>query len=96
MKRITSLLMATAVLTSLSGCCCLAPWFGGCGTGCNTGCNNGCAPGFGGQPIIQPGATYQSYDSITGLPVQNATAYQPVVGAPVVSLGPLEALPTYR
>ncbi|MCX7418531.1 MAG: hypothetical protein NT013_03205 [Planctomycetia bacterium] len=98
MKRITSLLMATAVLSCLPGCCCLAPFFGGCGTGCNTGCNTGCAPGYGGgQQMMAPqGTTYQSYDSVTGIPMQNTTAYQPIVGTPVVSLGPLEALPTYH
>ena len=98
MKRISTLLMATALLSSLSGCCCLAPLFGGCGTGCNTGCNTGCAPGFGGQQqmMVPQGTTYQSYDAVTGLPIPMTTAYQPSVGTPVVSLGPLEALPTYR
>ena len=97
MKRLTTLLLTAALLSSLPGCCCLAPWFGN-GGGCNTGCNTGCAPGFGGgQPVMVPqGTTYQSYDSVTGLPLPMTTAYQPVVGVPVVSLGPLEALPTYR
>ena len=98
MKRLTTLLMATALLSSVPGCCCLAPWFGCGSNGCNTGCNTGCAPGYGGgQPVMVPqGTNYQSYDAVTGLPLQTTTAYQPVVGAPVVSLGPLEALPTYR
>ena len=98
MKRITSLLMAAALLSSSTGCCCLAPLFGGCGTPCNTGCNTGCAPGYGGgqQMMVPQGTTYQSYDAVTGLPLPTTTAYQPMVGVPAVSLGPLEALPTYR
>lgn len=101
MKQLTTLLASVALLSSLTGCCCLWPLFNGCGTGCGTGgggygCNNGCQPGFSAPPAYAPQGTYQSYDSVTGLPVTNATAYQPVMAAPAVTLGPMEALPTYR
>ena len=88
MKRIITLLAAAALLSSLPGCCCL--WPHGCGSGCNP-CNTGC--GVGGQPVYVPQGTQQSYDAVTGVPVPTTTAFQP---APAMSLGPLEALPTYR
>lgn len=90
MKRLSTLVAMTVVLSSLTGCCCWSPWAGGgaCGNG---GCNY---PSYG-QPVPQ-GTTLQSYDAVTGLPVHTTTAYQPVVAAPTVALGPMEALPTYR
>ena len=93
MKRLTLLLTTAALLSALPGCCCLWPWHG-CGNSCNNGCGNGCAPGFGGGPAYVPQSTnYQTYDAVSGLPASTTMAYQP---APAVSLGPMEALPTYR
>ncbi|MBM3971864.1 MAG: hypothetical protein FJ302_18685 [Planctomycetes bacterium] len=105
MKRLTTMLALAAMMSSLTGCCCWWPWNGyGYGSSCGTSpCGPaGCAPGFS-SPYTTPGTTYtpgattyQTYDSVTGLPLSTTTAYQPVVVAPAVSLGPLEALPTYR
>jgi hypothetical protein len=91
MKRLTTLLAVAAMLSSLTGCCCLCPSYG-------NACNPGCGPVFpGGGPVYTPQGAYQSYDAVTGLQLPTTTAYQPVaVTAPVISLGPLEALPTYR
>jgi hypothetical protein len=92
MKSLTTMLALAALLLSLTGCCCWNPC-GGYGYGSPCG-PSGCSPY--GTPTLMPGTTsYQSYDAVTGLPV-STTAYQPVVAAPAVSLGPLEALPTYR
>lgn len=94
MKRLTTLLASVALLSSLTGCCCLWPWYG---AGYGGGCNTGCQPSFGAPPAyVPPQGSYQSYDAVTGLPVTTATAYQPVIAAPAVTLGPMEALPTYR
>ncbi len=94
MKRLTTMLALAAMMSSLTGCCCW-PWTG-CGTGSPWG-STGCAPGYGTPAYVPQGTmNYQTYDSVTGLPLSITTAYQPVVVAPVVSLGPLEALPTYR
>ena len=92
MKRIITLLAAAALLSSLPGCCCLWPHGNPCSP-CNP-CNTGC--GVGGQSVYVPQSTHQSYDAVTGVPVPTTTAYQPVMTAPALSLGPLEALPTYR
>ncbi|MFM9966102.1 MAG: hypothetical protein ACKV2Q_33390 [Planctomycetaceae bacterium] len=94
MKRLLTMLALATMMSSLTGCCCWWPWSGG-GFGSSCG-PNGCSP-YGAQPFAQPGTTsYQSYDAVTGLPVSTTTAYQPVMAAPVVSLGPLEALPTFH
>ena len=92
MKRLTSLLAVVAVLSSLTGCCCLCPSYGNACNPCNP-----CGPGIfpGGGPVYTPQGAYQSYDAVTGLPLPTTTAYQPVAGT-AVALGPLEALPTYR
>ncbi len=94
MKRL-SLLATAALLSSLSGCCCgwpCGPCGGGGGGGCGPG---GCQYGApAGAPAYAPQGMYQTYDSVTGLPVPTTTAYAPT--APAVSLGPMEALPTYR
>ena len=98
MKRLTTLLVLAAMMSSLTGCCCWWPWSGN-GNGCGSPCGptGGCSPYGGAQPYVPQGtSSYQTYDSVTGLPVSTTTAYQPVVVAPAVSLGPLEALPTYR
>lgn len=91
MKRLTNLLAVAATLSSLTGCCCMCPWYG-------NACNTGCGPVFpGGGPAYTPQGAYQSYDAVTGLQLPTTTAYQSMaVAAPAVSLGPLEALPTYR
>ncbi len=90
MKRLSALVAMAVMMSSLTGCCCLTPWFGSpCG---GNGCNY---PSYG-QPMVPQGTTYQSYDSVTGLPMQTTTAYQPMIAAPMVAIGPLEALPTYR
>lgn len=98
MKRLTTLLALATMMSSLTGCCCW-PWYGNnCGYGGGACGPNGCSP-YGGAPAyVQPGGTtsYQTYDSVTGLPVSTTTAYQPAMVAPAVSLGPLEALPTWR
>ncbi len=95
MKRLTTLLAVAAMLSSLTGCCCLCPWSG---NSCNTGCGPSFPGGYpGGGPAYAPQGAYQSYDAVTGLQLPTTTAYQPVaVAAPAVSLGPMEALPTYR
>lgn len=98
MKRLTTMLALAAMMSSLTGCCCWWPWTG-CGTGGYGGACGpaGCAPGYGAPSYAPQGTTnYQTYDSVTGLPLSTTTAYQPVIVAPAVSLGPLEALPTYR
>jgi len=94
MKRLTTMLALAAMMSSLTGCCCWWPWYGNqCGYGGGACGPAGCAPGYG----TPAGTTsYQTYDSVTGLPLSTTTAYQPLVVAPAVSLGPLEALPTYR
>lgn len=94
MKRVTTMLVLAAMMSSLTGCCCWWPWHG-CG-GYGNSCGTGCAPGYGAPAYVPQGTTYQTYDSVTGLPVSTTTAYQPAAVAPAVSLGPLEALPTYR
>ncbi len=102
MKRLLTLLALTTMLSSLTGCCCWWHWncgSGGYGNSCGQSpCGPaGCAPGYGAPSYAPAGTTsYQTYDSVTGLPVSTTTAYQPAVIAPAVSLGPLEALPTYR
>jgi hypothetical protein len=96
MKRLLTLLALVAMMSSLTGCCCWWPWNGyGYGSSCGPA---GCAPGFGtpGQVYTPNTTLYQTYDSVTGLPISTTTAYQPAIVAPAVSLGPLEALPTYR
>ena len=104
MKRLTTMLALAAMMSSLTGCCCWWPW-SGCGSGgygggaCGpTGCGPaGCPPGYGAPAYAPQGTTsYQTYDQVTGLPLSTTTAYQPAYAAPAVSLGPLEALPTYR
>lgn len=98
MKRLITMLALAAMMSSLTGCCCWWPW-NGCGGGYGSSCGPaGCAPGYGAPPSYVPQGTtnYQTYDSVTGLPLSTTTAYQPVMVAPAVSLGPLEALPTYR
>jgi hypothetical protein len=92
MKSLTTMLAFAAMLLSLTGCCCWNPCGYGYGFGSPCG-PSGCSPY--GAPAMQPTTTYQGYDALTGLPI-STTAYQPVVTAPAVSLGPLEALPTYR
>lgn len=100
MKRLTTMLALAAMMSSLTGCCCWWPW-SGCGSGGYGGggaCGPaGCAPGYGAPAYAPQGTTsYQTYDQVTGLPLSTTTAYQPSYAAPAVSLGPLEALPTYR
>lgn len=100
MKRLITMLALAAMMSSLTGCCCWWPW-NGCGTGGGFGnsCGPaGCAPNYGapGQVYTPATTSYQTYDQVTGLPISTTTAYQPVIVAPAVSLGPLEALPTYR
>ena len=96
MKRLTTMLALAAMMSSLTGCC-WWPW-NACGGGYGNSCGPaGCAPGYGPPAYAPAGQTsYQTYDSVTGLPLSTTTAYQPVMVAPAVSLGPLEALPTYR
>lgn len=101
MKRLITMLALAAMMSSLTGCCCWWPWYGNqCGGGGFGGgaCGPaGCAPGYGAPAYAPQGTTsYQTYDAVTGLPLSTTTAYQPAVIAPAVSLGPLEALPTYR
>ncbi|GDY09352.1 MAG: hypothetical protein DWI21_00060 [Planctomycetota bacterium] len=95
MKRLTTMLALAAMMSSLTGCCCWWPWYGNNGGGaCGPA---GCAPGYGAPAYAPQGTTsYQTYDAVTGLPLSTTTAYQPAIVAPAVSLGPLEALPTYR
>lgn len=100
MKRLTTMLALAAMMSSLTGCCCWWPWYGNqCGGGYGGACGPaGCAPGYGtpGQVYTPSTTSYQTYDQVTGLPISTTTAYQPAIVAPAVSLGPLEALPTYR
>lgn len=92
MKRLATMLVLASMMSSLTGCCCWWPWYG-YGNSCGP---TGCPPY--GAPSYAPQSTtsYQTYDAVTGLPISTTTAYQPAIVAPTVSLGPLEALPTYR
>ena len=105
MKRLTTMLLGIALVMSSTGCYCWTPWFGGYGTYPGGGAGAGAGGCWGGNCGVAPmqgtippqGAYYNTYDTIqSAMPAPVPLTAVPPVAAPMVSLGPMEALPTYR